>query len=175
MIPDTNALSAAQVLGDCFQEVVAALRSRCVRHYGERLVTVGVFGSVGRATPGPYSDVDTLIIANPLPRGRGARLRDFAPVEAELSEVLAAVARRGCHTTISPIIKTPAEVAAGSLLFLDMIEDLRLLYDRDRFFRNQLDGFAARLRRLGARRIRRDGTWHWDLKPDYRPGEVFEL
>ena len=96
-------------------------------------------------------------------------------MEADLSGVLASVTRRGCHATISPIIKTSAEVAARSLLFLDMIDDLRLLYDRDGFFQNQLDGFAARLRRLGARRVRRDGSWHWDLKPDYRPGEVFEL
>ena len=163
------------MLGDCFEEVVASLRCACVRHYGERLVTVGVFGSVGRGTPGPWSDVDTLIIADLLQGGRGRRLRDFDAIETALSGVLAAVARRGCHTTISPVIKTPAEAAAGSLLFLDMIDDLRLLYDRDGFFQHHLDGFAARLRRLGARRIRRDGTWHWDLKPDYRPGEVFEL
>jgi len=163
------------MLGDCFAEVVASLRNACVRHYGARLVTVGVFGSVGRGTPGPWSDVDALIIANDLPRGRGRRTRDFDAVEAAMGGVLATVARRGCHTTISPVIKTPAEASAGSPLFLDMIDDLRLLYDRDGFFRSHLDGFAARLRRLGARRIHRDGTWHWDLKPDYRPGEVFEL
>ncbi len=163
------------MLGECFAEVLAALRSACVRHYGDRLVTVGVFGSVGRGTPGPSSDVDTLIIANRLQRGHGRRMRDFDAVEAALSDVLAAVAGRGCDTTISPVIKTPEEAAAGSLLFLDMIDDLRLLYDREGFFRSHLDGFAARLRCLGARRIRRDGTWHWDLKPDYRPGEVFEL
>ena len=115
-------------------------------------MTVGVFGSVGRGTPGPYSDVDTLIIANPLQRGRGRRLRDFDAVEAALSDVLAAVARRGCYTTISPVIKTPEEAAAGSLLFLDMIDDLRLLYDREGFFRNQLDGFAAR------------GYWEWSRR-----------
>ena len=163
------------MLADCFAEVVAALRCACVQHYGDRLVTVGVFGSVGRGTPGPWSDVDTLIIANGLPRGRGRRTRDFDAVDAAMSYVLANVARRGCHTTISPVIKTQAEAAAGSLLFLDMIDDMRMLYDRDGFFRTHLDGFAARLRRLGARRIHRDGSWHWDLKPDYRPGEVFEL
>ena len=163
------------MLDDCFAEVVASLCSACVRRYGDRLVTVGVFGSVGRGTPGPWSDVDTLIIANGLPRGRGRRTGDFDAVEAAMSDVLVTVARRGCHTTISPIIKTPTEASAGSLLFLDMIDDVRLLYDRDGFFRSHLDGFAARLRRLGARRIHRDGTWHWDLKPDYRPGEVFEL
>lgn len=163
------------MLADCYADVVSSLRRACIQHYGDRLVTVAVFGSVGRGTPGPWSDVDTLIIANGLPRGRGRRTRDFDAVETAMSDVLAAVARRGCHTTISPVIKTPAEAAAGSLLFLDMIDDVRMLYDRDGFFRTHLDGFAVRLRRLGARRIHRDGTWHWDLKPDYRPGEVFEL
>jgi hypothetical protein len=27
----------------------------------------------------------------------------------------------------------------------------------------------------GARRIWCGNAWYWDLKPDYRPGEVFEL
>ena len=58
-------------------------------------------------------------------------MRDFDAVEAALSDVLAAVAGRGCDTTISPVIKTPQEAAAGSLLFLDMIDDLRLLHDRE--------------------------------------------
>jgi hypothetical protein len=31
------------------------------------------------------------------------------------------------------------------------------------------------LEQLGARRIWRGNAWFWDLKPDYRPGEVFEL
>ena len=41
--------------------------------------------------------------------------------------------------------------------------------------RDALDRFAARLAALGARRKWRGSAWYWDLKPDYRPGEVFEL
>jgi hypothetical protein len=39
-------------------------------------------------------------------------------------------------------------------------------------FLNRLD---HRLKQLGARRIRRGNAWYWDLKPDFKPGEIFEL
>jgi hypothetical protein len=32
-----------------------------------------------------------------------------------------------------------------------------------------------RLATLGARRVWRGNAWFWDLKPDYQPGDVFEL
>ena len=130
---------------------------------------------MGRGTPGPYSDTDVLLVAEPLPAGRLRRMEDFSAVEVELGPALEAAARAGCYTTVSPVFKTPAEVASGSLLFLDMIEDARLLIDRGAFFPQHLSAFAQRLSELGARRIRRGSSWHWDLKPDYERGEVFQL
>ena len=163
------------MLRERFDEVLESLRVESARHYGGALITLGVFGSVGRGTPGPYSDIDALIIAEPLPTGRLSRVEQFAGVEDALGPALEAAWRAGCHTRLSPIFKTPTEVAAGSLLFLDMIDDIRLLIDRGDFFRQHLSSFAQRLAQLGARRIRRGSSWHWDLKPDYQPGEVFRL
>ena len=76
---------------------------------------------------------------------------------------------------LSPVFKTPAEVEAGSPLFLDMIDDARLLHDTDGFFRRYLDGFRRRLQVLGSRRIWLGNAWYWELKPDLKPGEVFTL
>ncbi|MEW5981807.1 MAG: hypothetical protein AB1806_05495 [Acidobacteriota bacterium] len=56
-----------------------------------------------------------------------------------------------------------------------MVEDARILVDRDGLLAARLDRLAKRMRELGSRRIWRDGWWYWDLKPDYRPGEIFEL
>ena len=76
---------------------------------------------------------------------------------------------------VSPVLKTPLEVEQGSPLFLDMVDDAILLVDRDGFLSQVLQNLRDRLARLGARRIWRGNAWFWDLKPDYKPGEVFEL
>jgi predicted nucleotidyltransferase len=143
------------------------LLEACRAHYGERLWTLAVFGSVGRGTARPDSDLDCLIVADRLPDGRLPRVRDFEAVESSLPE---AVRQR-----LSPLFKTRSEVDAGSPLFLDMITDARLLFDRDRFFTRQLERLRGRLRDLGATRHWLGNAWYWDLKPDYRPGDVIEL
>ena len=158
-----------------FDELLGVLVAACQRHYGQRLVSLAVFGSVGRGTPRPDSDIDLLIVADDLPRGRVARVGDFARIEADMGSALRRVRSAGVITALSPVLKTPAEVAQGSPLFLDMLEDAKLLVDRDAFLEHAFEAFRARLARLGARRIWRGNAWFWDLKPDYKPGEVFDL
>jgi uncharacterized protein len=158
-----------------FDELLRALVAAFQSQYGPRLVSVAVFGSVGRGTPRPDSDVDVLIVAEGLPRGRMARVAEFGGIEAELAELFARLRRAGIATVLSPVLKTPAEVEQGSSLFLDMLDDARILVDRDGFLAHAFAQFRERLARLGARRIWRGNAWFWDLKPDYRPGEVFEL
>ncbi len=158
-----------------FDELLTALVAACQRHYGKRLVSLAVFGSVGRGTPRPDSDIDLLIVADDLPRGRVARVRDFARVEADMADGLGRMRSEGVTTVLSPVLKTPSEVAQGSPLFLDMLEDARVLVDREAFLEQAFERIRARLAILGARRIWRGNAWFWDLKPDYRPGDVFEL
>jgi hypothetical protein len=145
------------------------------RHYGPRLVSLAVFGSIGRGTPRPDSDVDLLIVAKGLPDGRMARVNEFAPVEKALARTLADGRRLGFFNECSPMFKTPDEVLAGSPLLLDMVEDARVLVDRDAFFQTAMERLKERLARQGARRICRGNAWLWDLKPDYQAGDVFEL
>ena len=46
---------------------------------------------------------------------------------------------------LSPVLKTPEEIAQGSPLLLDMVEDARILFDRDDYFKNVLENLKARL------------------------------
>ena len=153
------------------ERLVAELKTR----YGERLVACAVFGSVGRGTPRYDSDIDVLIVARGLPRGRLRRVEEFLPVENQLESALKVDEPERSSIALSPIFKTPEEVEAGSPLFLDMVEDAKILYDPDRFLTEYLAKLRARLRELGARRIRRGNAWYWELKPDLKPGEVFTL
>ncbi len=158
-----------------FDELLEPLLSSCREVYGERLVAVVVFGSVGRGTPGPESDLDLLIVADPLPQGRVARAGEFGAVEAAMAPQLRSLRQRGVSTYLSPVLKTPAEMHQGSPLFLDLIEDARVLYDPAGVFAAAMDRLRQRLVELGARRVWRGNAWYWDLKPDYQPGEVFGL
>lgn len=145
------------------------LTSLCKEHYGVRLISLVVFGSVGRGTPRPDSDIDLLLVIKDLPTGRIARVNEFAPIEIALSKAIKT------HFDLSPVFKTPEEIENGSPLLLDMVEDSRILFDRDDFFQRAMKNLNERLQRLGARRIWRGNAWYWDLKPDYKQGEIFEI
>ena len=160
---------------DRYARLLDQVRDALIRHYGSRLVAVAVYGSVGRGTPREASDVDLLIVARDLPPGRTSRVEEFLPVEAGLEAALRAVTPGGAPIMLSPVFKTPEEAEHGSPLFLDMVEDARLLYDPEGFLARRLGRLRARLAELGARRIWRGNAWYWDLKPDLKPGEIITL
>lgn len=161
----------AQAFEDLLGHIVRAAREV----YGQRLVSVVVFGSVARGTQRFDSDIDLLLVIRELPSGRMKRVEEFAAVEERLADVLASARRQGIQTEISPLLRTPDEVCQGGLIYLDMTEDARVLYDPTGFFQAFLQGLRARLAELGSVRVRRGESWYWILKPDLKPGEVIEL
>lgn len=163
------------MLKEAFAELADRTVSAVRAFYGDRLISVVLYGSVARGTMRHDSDVDLLIVANALPDGRLNRVREFEAVEESLKGDFSRAARRGVRTVLSPVFKTAHEVQVGSPLFLDMVEDARVLYDRNEFFAQELTRLRKKLSELGAKRVWRGNAWYWDLKPDYRPGEVFEL
>lgn len=158
-----------------FERLLGAVIDACRALYASRLVALAVFGSVGRRTPRPDSDLDLLLVVDPLPDGRLARVAEFDVIEPGLAAALTAARDAGVRTRLSPVLRTPDEIRAGSPLLLDMTDDARLLVDCDGFLAGVLERLRARLAAQGARRIWRGNAWYWDLKPDYRPGDVFEL
>ncbi len=141
----------------------------------DRLVSVVLFGSVARGDASTTSDIDLLIVANDLPAGQFARKRLLVEADATFEADLEAAAGKGIDTRLARIVRTPREAARIIPLYLDLTEDAVLLYDRDGFFAGVLDRVRTSLRRLGSRRVRQGTTWSWDLKPDFKPGDTFEI
>lgn len=146
---------------------------RC--YYQKRLVSIAIFGSMGRGTPNNESDIDILIVADGLPKGRMARVKEFEKVEKRLKDDLDGLKHKGISADLSPIFKTKQEVLNGSLLFLDIIDDGAVFFDRGEFLRKYLESLRKKLRKLGAKKISQGDRWYWILKPDYVPGEIFEI
>ncbi len=158
-----------------FDKLIKRFSEEAENFYRERLVTAAIFGSVARQTATGESDIDLLVVATDLPMGRVKRVSEFTAIEIRLKKEIKELEGSGIHTWLSPVIQTPEEVLSGGLLFLDMIFDVLILYDRNDFFKNFLNSFKERLERLGAKRIVQGDRWYWDLKPDYRQGEIFEI
>ena len=151
------------------------LVTACRCHYGDELLSVAVYGSVGRGMPRPDSDVDLLVVAERLADRHAVRVRDFRAIEATLSSRLDMAGSVGLHPELSPVLMTRAELERGSMLLLDMTEDARILFDATGCLAAALDRLRGRLRELGSKRIWLGNAWYWDLKPDYKPGDVFDL
>ncbi len=137
----------------------------------EGLISIVLFGSVARRQAGPMSDIDVLLVAEGLPRSLADRRHPFLEAWQRVR-----AARRLPHVEWNLVVKTPDEARVRSPLYLDVVEDGILILDRQGLFEEVLAGMRARMRELGSRRIHlADGTWYWDLKPDFRFGDVVEI
>ena len=163
------------MLKEGFQELQNALLEAAARHYGSGLVSLVIYGSAGRGTQRPDSDLDFLVVAEDLPMGRLRRVAEFEEVESDLLPLLDRLGEMGLRIELSPVFKTRQEVLRGSPLFLDLADEAIILFDRDDFFLHVLNRLRDRLSMLGARRVWRGNAWYWDLKPDLKPGEEFQL
>ena len=142
---------------------------------GENLVSVVLFGSVARGEAGANSDIDFLIVAEELPAGRFARLRLLEGADREFEPDLDRLRALGLDPRLARLVRTRTEAATLVPLYLDLVEDARLLYDPAGFFRSVLARLKASLQRLGSERRMRGKVRYWVLKPDAAPGEVIEL
>jgi len=138
---------------------------------GPHLVSLVLFGSVARGEAQQTSDIDVIVVAEAFPRSLVERRRPLLALWEE-----ARTSRGLPYVEWNLVTKTPEEARVRSPLYLDVVEDGIVIFDRHGFFQAVLQGMRERMRALGSRRIHLPGgTWYWDLKPDFRFGEVVEL
>lgn len=114
-------------------EIENIITDACKKAYGGRLCSVVFFGSYGRGTARPDSDVDFLLIVKDLPFGRMPRVNEFLPVE---KEILSTLGSQKYPILLSPLFKTPDELKQKSPILLDMTEDAKITFDPDNVFLN---------------------------------------
>ena len=169
--PPTSALDISRAFRAAAERYTGLLKDAL----GDNLVSVVLFGSVARGEARSDSDIDLLIVAEHLPFGRFARLRQLEEVERSFESELDRLRSLSLEPRVAPLLKTREEASRLVPVYLDLVQDARFLYDRDAFFRSVLARLETSLRRLGAERRTRGQIRYWVLKPDWKPGEVIEL
>lgn len=140
------------------------------------LISVVLFGSAARGEAGEGSDIDILIVAEKF--GKEGRFEVFNEIENDLkaSEEYHDLKENKLGTTISPVPLTPSEVEKNPSILLDMVMDGIMLYDVGDFIENKMKSLRKKLKKMGSKRIFIDDKrYYWDLKPDYKLGEVVEI
>lgn len=155
-----------------------ALLERVVLEYrralADDLLAIACFGSVARGTPRPASDLDLYVVTRQRVSYLDPRL-PIGPRVREMSEYRA-LREKGYDPDPAPVLHTVAELKRHPWILLDITHEGIIVYDPEGVLAGELDAVRRRLRELGSRRVEQpDGTWYWELKPDWRPGEVVDL
>lgn len=158
-----------------YRSIICKLLDNLLSALGDNLVSLIVYGSVARGQMRKDSDIDLLVIANGLPTSRFERIRVFNTVEDMLMEDLERLYKDGYAITLSPVIKTPEEAQKISALYLDIVEDGVIIYDKENFFEKILERLSRKLEKLGAERVWMGRKWYWRLKKDYKFGDVIVI
>ena len=145
--------------------------------HGENLLSIVLYGSVARETASFNSDVDLLLVLDKATKVYWKRLESITPILMNLrgEKCWKELEEAGITLEINVLIFSREEADQNRYLYLDMIEEARILVDRGGFFRGRLRKFEKRLAKLGAKKIPIDGAWYWDLKPDLKKGEIVVL
>ena len=155
-----------------------ALAERVVAEYraalGDDLVAVALFGSVARGQARPDSDLDLYVVT------RGPSLGDprLRPMwtRIDASPEHQALVSAGYRPTVSPVPHTVDDLRGHPWILLDITHHGIILHDPESVLERELNAVRGRMAELGSTRVEMpDGSWYWDLKPDWRPGEVIEL
>jgi len=164
-----------QELNDKLADLARCYTQLLAQELGERLVSVALFGSVARGTANEHSDIDLFVVIRDLPVGAFARREVVEPVHQTLLSKLNELLLAGIYTDLIEVLRTPEEAGRFHMLYLDMMLEARLLYDRDDFMKTRLARVRRKAQELGSTRRQIGDVSYWDLKPDFVPGEVIVL
>lgn len=160
-----------------YQPLMEEFLRLLLAEFGDRVVSVLLFGSVARGTAKPDSDIDVCLVIRDLPVSRYRRHQLLTPVLERLRQtaVYRDLLARRYSPDIAAILYTPEEVQETKPIFLDLVEEGVLLRD-DGTLRTKLTRLRERMKALGSRKVvLEDGTYYWLLKRGMRFGEVIEL
>lgn len=145
------------------------------KDFGEELISVALFGSVARGSASSASDVDLFIVHR---QGTKRIVNDFSRVTLAIkaSKEYLKLENEGFLPDPFPVFADEIKLKEHPWILLDIVDDGIILFDKGNILKTELELLRNTLRLLGSKKIMlENGSWYWDLKPDWKPGEVIKL
>lgn len=157
------------------RKLVESLISAIRKHYSDHLISLAIFGSYARGENRLNSDLDLLIVLDEgsFP-GRLKANEEFVreielPAERSLGPT-----EKTLRMEVSPLILTKKGAGHFLPLYLDMVQDRILIFDRDDFLKKILQKTQNKMEAWGSKKKSMGGHWYWEIRPGTRWGEVFD-
>jgi hypothetical protein len=143
--------------------------------FGDEICSIALFGSVARGTATTTSDIDLLIVHQDHVESVLDRFTN-AVMRLKQSEASKELDAKGILADPYPLFMSLTRLKKHPWILLDIADHGILLRDQDGILSGELAAIRKRLEELGSVKVTLpDGTWYWDVKPDWKPGEVVSL
>ena len=138
-------------------------------------ISICIYGSMARGSARHESDLDMLVVSDRFKGSKALRVEELSSIEEKVSDELSRLRKYGIYTSLSFYPLRRDEAIKMPLIMLDIAVDGIIIRD-DGFLEKVMSTVRERLAKLGARRVfLSDGSWYWDLKPEYVFGEVIDI
>jgi predicted nucleotidyltransferase len=156
------------------EDLKKILAESFIKVFGKNLVSVVLFGSYARGDFNKESDIDVLVVLEDT-ADRYSCLKMIDHVEEILEPHFSKFRQKGFKPYISPILLNRVQAESVRPLYLDIVFDYEILYDKDDFIKTVFDSLRRKLEKYGAERRLVGKKWVVVLKKDFRYGEVIEF
>lgn len=139
------------------------------------LLSMVLYGSAARGNAHRESDIDLLILYR---KGNTDTGEAYAAsvIESRESPEYRALFEKGIYAEISPLFMTRKELKTNPLILLDIMDEGIVLFERNFCFTRLVKKMRKEIKKMGSRKVTLpDGSWYWELKPGWKPGELIEV
>lgn len=144
------------------RQYIDAILSEILDYYGKDLSGLAIFGSYARGENRKNSDLDLLIILQEAP-GRRERLIEFIEKielkHEDLAQRLYDEEEIFCE--LSPYILVESEALRVQPIYFDLVAHHIVVSDPKGIIEHIIRTMDDLLRKVGARKARRNNTWEW--------------
>jgi len=164
-------------MNDLMLKLGSRITSILKEHFGVKLISVCLYGSAVRGALRNGSDIDFLIVLGDAPLSYHKRVKSIIHLLEGIRESQEYRKIENLDLDLEPsfLIMKKMEVETHPNILIDISHEGIILFDKEDYLKKHLNEIKEKMVKLGSIKKITPHGHYWVLKPDLRPGEVFEL